>query len=119
MLPGKRIDINVTGYKKASLGGNYYVNVKRDYNSGHLDVTPLKKKSKVVEDTILYLTKLKEKFGYYPDYIRKDNSGENIKLSEEVKKSVSTQIKFEFVSKNTPKKKWIGRKRYHNYLGKK
>ena len=62
----------------------------------------MKKKSEVVEDKILYLTKLKEKFGYYPDYIRLDNSGENVKLSEEVKRRVSTQIKFEFVSKNTP-----------------
>ena len=49
-----------------------------------------------------YLKAIKEKFGYYSDIIRLNNSGENIKLSKEVKTKLSSTIKFEFTAKNTP-----------------
>ena len=47
LLPGKRIDIDVTGCKHTSIGGNKYANIKRDYHSGHLDITFMKKRRKL------------------------------------------------------------------------
>lgn len=85
-LPGKRIDINATGCKNKSIGGNQYANVKQDYHIGHFDVFFLKKKSELVEDTLSYLTSLKEKFGYFPEVIWLDNSRKNVKVSKEAKK---------------------------------
>ena len=52
VLPGKRMDLDLTGCKKKSFGGNQYANVKRDYGSTRVEVTFMKKKSEVTEDML-------------------------------------------------------------------
>ena len=62
----------------------------------------MKKKSDAVKDGIQFLESITQFMGKTPKYIRLDNSGENTKLQQVVKKKYPNII-FEFTASNTPK----------------
>ena len=99
--PGTRVAMDMTSSKTKSLGGKNIAHVIIDYDTNMLFVSLLKKKSEGVEDGLELLEEIKAKKGKGPDYVRLDQSGENKKLRDTIKRRFP-ETKIEFTARGTP-----------------
>ena len=99
--PGTRMAMDMTSSKTKSLGGKNIAHVKIDYKTNVLFVSLLKRKSEGVEDGLDILEEVKAKKGKAPDFVRLDQSGENKKLRNAIKRRFP-EIKVEFTARGTP-----------------
>ena len=98
---GERIGVDITGFKRVSLGKKKYANVKIDYSTDYLFASFLKTKDEAIDDLKSFIKIIKKHKPMNKRYIRCDGSGENKKwISEYQKKNVD--IIFEMTSKDTP-----------------
>ena len=95
--------MDVTSCSHKSLGGNKYVHVKMDFGSGKKWCSFMKTKKKVPKDSLKFVNCVVGKKGKPPSFIRLDNSGENVKMSESIKEKYPS-IKFEFTARKYPSK---------------